>query len=150
MQKRLFGKDKIRSGIMVIYEGKMDNQVILPAQPRFIGVELPFYIGLKDYRVEYYDSPGPDGRQVPRDYFSDVGVVKDGRIIETKTIEVNKPLHYGGYYFYLRPSEESGSEQAVLAVVSDNGLIAVFTGYVFLTAGLFGRCWLGPMIKKDK
>ncbi len=148
IQKRLFGREKIRSGVMVINEGEMSNKVILPAQPRFIGVELPFHIGLKDSRIEYYDSPGPDGLQVPRDYFSDISVVKDGKVVKTKTIEVNKPLHYGGYYFYQRSFEERGGEYVVLAVASDNGLIAVFTGYVFLAAGLFWRCWLRPMIKE--
>jgi len=146
IQKRLFGNDKLRSGVMVINEGKMENQVILPAQPRFIGAELPFYIGLKEYRIEYYDSPGPDGQKMPRDYLSNVSVIVDDKVVKTKTIEVNRPLHYGGYYFYLRPSDERGGEHVVLAVSSDNGLIAVFTGYVFLVAGLFGRCWLMPMI----
>jgi cytochrome c biogenesis protein ResB len=149
IQMRLFGIDKIRSGVMVINEGKMNDEVVVPAKSRFIGVELPFHIGLKDYRVEYYDTPGPDGRRAVRDYLSNVSVIQDGRIVKTKTIEVNRPLHYGGYYFYLRPPEETRGEQMVLAVISDNGLIAVFTGYVFLAAGLFGRCWLRPLIKKD-
>jgi len=148
IQKRLFGTDKIRSGIMAIEKGKMDDQVVVPAQPQFIGVELPFYIGLKDYRIEYYDLPGPDGRQVVRDYLGDISVIQDGKVVKTKAIEVNRPLHYGGYYFYLRPSEESGGEQVIFAVVSDNGLIAVFTGYVFLAVGLFGRCRLRPMMKE--
>jgi hypothetical protein len=146
IQKQLFGKEKIRSGVMVINEGKMDDKVIIPEQRR--SVELPFHIGLKEFRVEYYDTPGPDGRQVPRDYFSDVSVVKDSKVVKTKTIEVNKPLHYGGYYFYQRSFEERGGEYAVLAVVSDNGLSAVFTGYVLLVAGLFGRCWLAPTMRE--
>jgi hypothetical protein len=146
IQNRLFGIDKIRSGVMVINEGKMNDKVVVPAQKGI--AELPFYVGLKSYRVEYYDTPGPDGRQVVRDYLGDASVLRDGKVVKTKTIEVNRPLHYGGYYFYLRPSEENSSEQVILSVVSDNGLIAVFTGYVFLAAGLFGRCLLRPMTKE--
>lgn len=144
IQKRLLGESKIRRGMMMIDEGKMDNQVAVASQ--WTTVKLPFYIGLEDFRVEYYDSEGPGGRQV-HDYISDISVVKDGRVVKKDTIEVNRPFHYGGYYFYQRPFEESGSGYMVFAVSSDNGLAAVFGGYGLLVAGLFWQCWLGSMIK---
>ena len=51
LRQKLFGIDKIPSGFMQIYEGHSDNHVISEGdQIR----ELPFYIGLKDFRIEYY------------------------------------------------------------------------------------------------
>jgi hypothetical protein len=145
IQKKLFGIDKIRSGRMLIYEGKMTSEVILPQIQS--SVKLPFEIGLKEFRIDYYESPGPDGQRVPRDYFSDVSVIEDGKVVKRKTIEVNKPLHYGGYYFYQSSLDEAAGEYTILTVASDSGLFVVCVGYVLLVAGLFGRCWLGPMAK---
>lgn len=146
MQKQLFGKDKIRSGMMPIYEGKMTNKVILPQIQS--SAKLSFEIGLREFRIEYYESPGPDGQAMPRDYLSDVSVIEDGKVVKRKTIEVNKPLHYGGYYFYQHSFEEQEGQYTVLAVVSDSGLFAVFAGYILLVVGLFWRCWLAPMMKE--
>lgn len=52
LQKRLFGIDKIPAGQMKIYEGYSDNRVILENNEEI--KELPFYIGLKDFQIEYY------------------------------------------------------------------------------------------------
>jgi len=52
LQKRVFGIDKIPIGQMKIYEGYSDNRVILENNEEI--KELPFYIGLKDFQIEYY------------------------------------------------------------------------------------------------
>jgi hypothetical protein len=49
--KVVFGSNKIPSGYMQIYEGHSDNRVI--SEDEQIR-ELPFYIGLKDFRIEHY------------------------------------------------------------------------------------------------
>jgi len=51
LRKKVFGIDKIQTGQMSIYEGYSDNRVILENNEIR---ELPFYIGLKDFRLEYY------------------------------------------------------------------------------------------------
>ena len=52
LQKGVFGIDKIPIGQMTIYEGYSDNRVILEKNEEI--KELPFYIGLKDFQIEYY------------------------------------------------------------------------------------------------
>ena len=52
LQKKFLGIEKIRSGRMVIYEGHRDNKVM---QDDRQVKELPFAIGLKDFRIEYYE-----------------------------------------------------------------------------------------------
>ena len=103
-----------------------------------------------------------------RDYFSDLAVLSKsgeasgvaeqgqarvGEVLAEKVIEVNDPLHYGGYHFYqsgygkVRMKErEAGAPEEVwyteLLVVSDTGWSLVFAGYVVLLAGTFWHCWL--------
>ena len=60
--KRLFGRDKIRSGEITIYEGQSQNEVLIreekaPLQVSgFYEKQLPFAIKLKDFRIESYKS----------------------------------------------------------------------------------------------
>ena len=80
--------------------------------------------------------------KIARDYISEVEIVKDGAVVAQKNIEVNHPLHYGGYYLY-QPSwgEDHGSVYTVLTVASDSGLKAVYAGYAMLMIGLCWRFW---------
>jgi len=247
LRKRLFGIDKIPTGQMQIYEGYSDNRVILENnQIR----ELPFYIGLKDFRIEYYkpgylhiqsrqgdgwkfpvkidtefslgpefgtveilkvfenfkitiegdrstatDEPGPgsnpalevristgrrrkaspsgltvespNGRTATRyvferfpghihpddeilmsyqrvisDYISQLQVIRDGRVVAEKDIEVNHPLHFGGYHFYQQDYDHEAGQYTVLTVTSDSGLALVYVGYLMLCTGVFWHFWL--------
>src|SRR3972149_6217483 len=54
LQKTLLGIDIVPTGQIQIYEGYSDNRVILEDNEIR---ELPFYIKLKDFRLEYYQ-PG--------------------------------------------------------------------------------------------
>ncbi|HOF18355.1 MAG TPA: cytochrome c biogenesis protein ResB, partial [Phycisphaerae bacterium] len=68
--------------------------------------------------------------QQVRDYKSDLAVLRDGHEVARKTIEVNDPLHYDGYHFYLAElGQAHGRPYAVLNVVSDAGLPAVLAGF---------------------
>ncbi len=78
------------------------------------------------------------GRAV-RDYVSALQVIKDGAVVASKDIEVNHPLHYGGYHFYQKDCGTSQmGEYTVLGVASDSGLNAVYLGYIMLVAAV---CW---------
>ncbi|MHC4388686.1 MAG: cytochrome c biogenesis protein ResB [Planctomycetota bacterium] len=55
VQQRVLGTDKIPKGIMIIYEGYSDNRVFGEDNEEI--AKLPFSIGLKDFRTEYYE-PG--------------------------------------------------------------------------------------------
>jgi len=78
-------------------------------------------------------------------YKSDV-VVRDarGRRLAAKTIEVNDPLHYGGYHFYQHSYDTHAEQYTVLQVVSDSGLAAVYLGFFLLVTGTFWQFWGEP------
>ena len=233
LQKTLFGIDIVPTGQMQIYEGYSDNRVILEDNEIR---ELPFYIKLKDFRIEYYqpghlyiqtrqgdtawelpvetgarfqlgrqfgtveiikvfenfrisidgdsrtavDEPGtginaalevrtewPDGRistryvfepsrgniypdaelymvyeRVIRDYVSELQVIRDGRVVAEKDIEVNHPLHFGGYHFYQHSYDAQAAEYTVLMVGPDTGLASVYAGFLMLCIGAFWHFWL--------
>jgi hypothetical protein len=81
-------------------------------------------------------------RRMVRDYVSDLEIVQNGKIVAAKEIEVNHPLHYGGYHFYQHSygADERG-EYTVLLVVSDSGLNLVYGGYMMLIAGVAWHFW---------
>jgi hypothetical protein len=129
-----FGTDKIQKGQMIIFEGDAENRVRLEDSDQTR--ELPFHIKLKDFRIEYYKS------EYVRDYISDIQVVKDGNVVAEKSIEVNHPLHFGGYHFYQSSFDTEGHKYTVLSVVSDTGLDFVYAGYLMLGIGVFWHFWL--------
>jgi hypothetical protein len=78
-----------------------------------------------------------------KDYISDVEIVKDDQVVAEKSIEVNHPLHYGGYHIYQHEpgdADELGVYTGLL-VVSDSGLNLVYCGYVMLIVGVFWHFW---------
>ncbi len=82
-----------------------------------------------------------------RDYKSRLVVIEDGREVFRKVIEVNDPLHYGGYHFYQYSYDEQHQKYTVLRVMSDSGLTAFYTGLFGLCAGAVWRLWLRPVWK---
>lgn len=238
IHNRLIGTDKIQAGIMIIPEAEAENRIIL--QDCNHTKKLPFYIKLRDFRIEYYkpeyleiltprthrkvpveignvwfidpdvgeitivkvfenlkiskdgnretiiDDPQsgynpalevrikkPDGTvttryvferfpdyiypedkflliyyRTVRDYISNVQVIKDGNIVAEKSIEVNHPLHFGGYHFYQSSYDSLAHGYTVLSVVSDTGLALVYAGYLALGIGVFWHFWLRHIFNK--
>jgi len=83
-----------------------------------------------------------------RDYFSDLAVMVGGETVAEKTIEVNDPLHWGGYHLYQSDYDHEAGRYTVLQVVSDSGLLAVWAGMVLLVGGAFWRFWGEPVVGK--
>ncbi|MFA5252240.1 MAG: cytochrome c biogenesis protein ResB [Phycisphaerae bacterium] len=140
IQNQLFGTDKIQTGRMIIFEGDTENRIWLEDSGQI--KELPFHIKLKDFRIEYY---APES---VRDYISDVQVVKDGSVVAEKSVEVNRPLHFGGYHFYQNSFDPEAHKYTVLSVVSDTGLNFVYAGYLALGIGVFWHFWLRHIFTK--
>lgn len=233
LQKKLLGIDKIRKGLMVIYEGKSESHVVLDDNRR--QKELPFLLKLKDFRLEYYkpvylmvqspqglrwrvpveigktfllgehtgtikfvksyenfkigmeqgksvpyDDPSPGSNpalevqitepggqkstqyvferfgghshgmndlslsyhRIIKDFISDIQVIKDGKAVAEKNIEVNHPLRFGGYHFYQSSYDDKAGQYTVLQVVSDTGLYVVYAGYWLLCLGAIWHFWL--------
>ncbi len=77
-----------------------------------------------------------------KDYISELEIVENGKVVAAKAIEVNHPLHYGGYHFYQHAlDEDERGQYTVLMVVSDSGLNFVYAGYMMLVAGVFWHFW---------
>ena len=139
---------------------KGDERVIsdLPGSGENPALELeltwPDGTTTKRYVFERFapDDYGKDGlrmiyRLMPRDYFSDLVVRVDGAESIHKTIEVNKPLHYGGYYFYQHSYDSQQGAYTVLSVTSDRGWKLVSVGYLLLCVGVFWQLWFKKIRK---
>jgi len=78
-------------------------------------------------------------------YKSDVAILEDNRKAGEAVIEVNKPLHWGGYSFYQADYDHQNGAYTVLSVSSDSGLAAVYLGLAVLSLGAFWRFWGEPI-----
>ena len=85
-----------------------------------------------------------------RDYFSDLAVIENDKEVLSKTIEVNRPLHYGGYHFYQHSYDSEKGQYTVLSVTSDSGLYVVYSGYWLLSLGVLWQFWLRPAVRYIK
>jgi hypothetical protein len=77
-----------------------------------------------------------------RDYISELQVIKNKDVVAEKSIEVNHPLHFGGYHFHQHKYDAHAGQYTLLMVVSDSGLNVVYTGFVMLCVGVFWHLWL--------
>jgi cytochrome c biogenesis protein len=75
---------------------------------------LPFEVRCESFELENY----PDGR--PKDYLSRLSVLKDGQVVQEKTIEVNHPLIQDGIFFYQSSYRFLGGG-AVLQILDRDG-----------------------------
>jgi cytochrome c biogenesis protein len=95
-------------GYVTITEGTAKSSVNLRSGG---SLELPFEVACLKFELHKY----PDGR--PSDYLSYLEVRQDGRVIQTKTIEVNDPLIQDGIFFY--QSNYGGSDGGALLNIFD-------------------------------
>jgi hypothetical protein len=102
---------------------------------KYVFERFASHVGQEDTLAFYY-------RRTIQEYISDVEVIKDNAAVARKSIEVNKPLHFGGYLFFQQDYDHEGGQYTVLRVTSDNGLGVVYLGYILLCAGVFWHLWL--------
>ena len=82
-----------------------------------------------------------------KDYFSDLILLEGEKQIAKKTIEVNHPLHYGGYHFYQHSYDPEQGRYTILTVYSDSGLNLVYAGYLMLCSGALWHFWFRHFLK---
>ena len=85
-----------------------------------------------------------------RDYYSDIEIIKDGKVVASGTVEVNRPFHYGGYHFYQKVYDTETEQFTVLGVVSDTGLTPFYGGSIVLLVGVSWHFWFRHLITKHK
>ena len=139
---RLFPSPKVQSGFMQIDEGQTCGDVVDGKSPAPIA-QLPFGLRLNKFSIEYYDNRPA---AAVKSYKSDVDVQAGGKIVAHAVIEVNHPLHYGGYHFYQCDYDHPFGRYTVLAVTSDSGLGLVYAGMALACAGAFWIFWIQPAI----
>lgn len=84
-----------------------------------------------------------------KDYKSTLQIVRDGKVLKQTTIEVNKPLFYGGYHFYQHTfAEDQSGPVSGIMVVSARGIWLVFSGYALVFAGLVMQLGTKLFIKR--
>lgn len=98
-------------------------------------VELGFSVTLNDFIMETY----PDG--TPKRFASEVtvvpgsgGVPAGGEHVEG-TIEVNRPLRFGGWRIYQHDYDKLSGKYSVLELMRDPWLWAVYVGIFMMLAG---------------
>lgn len=82
-----------------------------------------------------------------KDYYSDVQILDDGKVVMEKSIEVNDPLYYRGYHIYQQSYDQKGEKYSVLSVSSDSGLYLVYAGYLLLMIGIIWLMWIIPLLR---
>lgn len=88
--------------------------------------------------------------RVISDYISELQVIDGDKVVAEKDIEVNHPLHYGGYHFYQSSYDDKAMQYTVLQVVSDSGLYVVYAGYWMLCLGVIWHLWLRHIFSRFK
>ena len=122
-----------------------------PGSNPAIEVEIKSPDGVVDTRYVFERFPGhshPQDRfllsyhRIISDYISELEIIENNKVVAEKDIEVNHPLHYGGYHFYQSSYDAEAGQYTVLEVVSDSGLNLVYAGYAMLCVGVFWHLWL--------
>ncbi len=83
-------------------------------------VPLGFDIKCENAYVEYYNNVRTG---MPKDWRSDLLILKNGEIIKKKTIEVNDPLEYNDIAFYQSSFGEGGVKKLILNVKPNDGTV---------------------------
>ncbi len=79
-------------GFMNIPEGEATNEVMLEGSDR--GLNLPFQVRCDKFDVSYYDNG------MPREFRSDLTLIRNGKDVLKRELRVNDPLTYDGITFY--------------------------------------------------
>ena len=79
-------------GFMNILEGEATNEVMLEGSDH--GLNLPFQVRCDKFDVSYYDNG------MPREFRSDLTLIRDGKEVLKRELRVNDPLTYDGITFY--------------------------------------------------
>ncbi len=88
--------------------------------------------------------------RVISDYISEIEIVENNKVVAAKDVEVNYPLHFGGYHFYQSSYDDKAGQYTVLSVHSDTGLYIVYAGYWLLCLGAIWHFWLRHIFARTK
>ena len=136
--------------VLLKYKQKeMIRWLIVPKGKAFVPLSLAELLTDDPHQHDRMSEAGPVmylaiPRPQIRDYISDLAVFEEEQIVKEKSIEVNHPLHYGGYHFYQHSYDERAQQYTILSVASDSGLLAVYIGFALTGFGVFWLFWGKP------
>ena len=85
-------------GHVEILKGETVDRIFLGARDEEIPKPLDFSVRCDDFKVTYYDPPGKEKHV--KEYTSFLTILKNGKEVLKKAVQVNHPLHYKGLAFY--------------------------------------------------
>ncbi|MBI9019359.1 MAG: cytochrome c biogenesis protein ResB [Phycisphaerae bacterium] len=121
-----------------------DIIITRPDGQKFIATVRPAFMAAQfddDGLAFVYKNADPLG---VKEYYSAISILDPVKHCQNNfKLEVNHPIHYGGYYFYQASVfPEFRPNFTILTVTSDSGVNIVFYGFYALIAGSFWHCWL--------
>jgi len=117
-------------GRLPLWEGQQSDAVYLPdgGGQTF---QIPFQVRLDAFEMDFYP-----GTRRPSQFRSRVTVLEGGTE-QPAVIEMNKPLHRGGWSFFQSSYQiDRGREMTILSVAKDPGQPIAFLGYTLLVLGM--------------
>jgi len=96
-----------------------------------------------DLRILYNWAP-----RRPKDFISKVTILKSGKEIFSKDIQVNAPLNFAGYNFFQSSYDAQDLSWSGLQVVRDPGVPVIYAGFVLLILGLVMIFYVGPLARR--
>ena len=102
---------------------------------RWVGTDSTAYI-IDEKNETYMLFISDENSKNIKAFKSQVEVIKDNNIIETSTIEVNKPLIVDGYKLYQYSYDKDNGLWSGIMAKKDPGTKVVFTGYLLLVIGV--------------
>ena len=117
-------------GQMPLWEGQSSNLVFRPGdEPPH---QLAFEVRLDDFQIDVYP-----GTRRPAMFRSRIVVLDPAGGELPAVIEMNKPLHHGGFSFFQSSYQlREGREMSILSVARDPGEPVVFLGYGLMVLGM--------------
>ncbi|MEK7677004.1 MAG: cytochrome c biogenesis protein ResB [Verrucomicrobiota bacterium] len=82
-----------------------------------------------------------------KSFKSKLHVVEGGSVVQTRTVEVNRPFSHQGYTFYQSGYDPKNLSWTSLQVVRDPGVGVVYAGFALMISGLFIVFYLNPWLE---
>jgi len=95
-----------------------------------------------DLQIKYNWAP-----RRPKDFISKVTILKDGKEILSRDIQVNEPLNFAGYNFFQSSYDTQDLSWSGLQIVKDPGVPLIYAGFILLIVGLVMIFYVGPLME---
>jgi len=96
-----------------------------------------------DFQILYNWAP-----RRPKDFISKVTILKAGKEILSRDIQVNAPLNFAGYNFFQSSYDSQDLSWTGLQVVKDPGVPVIYSGFVLLILGLVMIFYVSPLTRR--